>query len=105
MVTVLLWMPGCATEQVSTKPNPQASSAPVAESISVEQPTLVPKAMAALQEMSAYLRTLKTFKVNFKLLKDEILLSGQKVMIDGTMELTVQKPDSFHAPTKMEDSP
>ena len=55
--------------------------------------------------MGTYLRTLKTFKVNFELFNDEMLLSGQKVMIDGTMELTVQKPDSFHAPTKMEDSP
>ena len=55
--------------------------------------------------MGTYLRTLKTFKVNFELFNDEMLLSGQKVMIDGTMELTVQKPDNFHAPTKMEDSP
>jgi len=105
MVTVLLWMPGCAIEQVATKPNPQASSPPVAESIPAEQPILKPKAMAALLAMGTYLRTLKTFKVNFELFNDEMLLSGQKVMIDGTMELTVQKPDNFHAPTKMEDSP
>jgi hypothetical protein len=61
----------------------------------LSKPTLEPKAMAALQTMGTYLCTLKTFKVNFELFKDEILLSGQKVIIDGTMELIVQKTRQF----------
>jgi hypothetical protein len=104
IASVLLWSGGCSTEQVAAKPEPQISPTPVAESSPVEQPTLEPKAIAALQKMSAYLRALKTFKVNFKLFKDEVLLSGQKVMIDGTSELTVQKPDRFHASTKMDEA-
>lgn len=101
---VLLCAGGCSTEQVVAKPEPQVEPAPTVDSSAVEQPILEPKALAALQEMSAYLRTLKTFKVNFKLFKDEVLLSGQKIMIDGTSELTVQKPDRFYASTKMEEA-
>jgi hypothetical protein len=104
IASVLLCAGGCSTEQVVAKPEPQVEPAPTVDSSAVEQPILEPKALAALQEMSAYLRTLKTFKVNFKLFKDEVLLSGQKIMIDGTSELTVQKPDRFYASTKMEEA-
>jgi hypothetical protein len=104
ITTVLFWASGCTTGQVTAKPDPQASSAPVAEASTVEQPMLEPNAINALHKMSAYLRTLKTFKVNFKLFKDEVLLSGQKVMIDGTSELTVRKPDAFHFTTKIDEA-
>jgi hypothetical protein len=55
-------------------------------------PVIEPKAMDALQKMGGFLRTLKTFKVSFKVSKDEVLDSGQKVMVDGTSELTAQLP-------------
>ena len=60
--------------------------------------------MKALQRMGEFLRTLKNFEVSFKVSKDEVLDSGQKVMVDGTSELTVQTPDRFHFSTKIDEA-
>jgi hypothetical protein len=67
-------------------------------------PVIEPKAMEALQKMGGFLRTLKTFEVSFKVSKDEVLDSGQKVMVDGTSELTVQTPNRFHFSTKIDEA-
>ena len=60
--------------------------------------------MDALQKMGAFLQTLKAYEVSFKVSKDEVLDSGQKVMVDGTSELTVQRPDRFHFSTKIDEA-
>ena len=54
--------------------------------------------------MGGFLRTLKAYEVSFKVSKDEVLDSGQKVMVDGTSELTVQTPDRFHFSTKIDEA-
>jgi len=54
--------------------------------------------------MGAFLQTLKAFEVSFKVSKDEVLDSGQKVMVDGTSELTVQRPDRLHFSTKIDEA-
>jgi hypothetical protein len=102
--TLFILVEGCSTQPVVTSPEPQVKPATAVESNIVEPSTIEPKAMAALQKMSSYLRTLKAFKVSFRLFKDEVLLSGQKVMIDGTSELTVQQPDRFHFSTKIDEA-
>ncbi|MEQ1484472.1 DUF2092 domain-containing protein [Methyloglobulus sp.] len=102
--TLFILAEGCSTQPVATSPEPQVKPATAVESNVVEPSTIEPKAMAALQKMGGYLRSLKTFKVSFRLFKDEILLSGQKVMIDGASELTVQQPDRFHFSTKIDEA-
>lgn len=102
--TLLIFAEGCSTQQVANSPESSIMPEAAIETKSVESLPMEPKAIAALDKMSAYLRTLKTYKVSFKTFKDEVLLSGQKVMIDGTAELTVQKPDRFHASTKMDEA-
>jgi hypothetical protein len=67
-------------------------------------PVIEPKAKDALQKMGGFLRTLKAFEISFKVSKDEVLDSGQKVMVDGTSELTVQRPNRFYFSTKIDEA-
>jgi hypothetical protein len=107
---------GCSTQQVASSTAQQAQPSSVVASKSMEpsaavnsntvtsSPVIEPKAMEALQKMGGFLRTLKTFEVSFKVSKDEVLDSGQKVMVDGTSELTVQTPNRFHFSTKIDEA-
>jgi len=115
MPTLLVLASGCSTQQVALSSTPQTQPSVAVESKTMEpssaiesnaldSPVIEPKAMAALQKMGGFLRTLKTYKVDFKVSKDEVLDSGQKVMVDGTSELTVQTPDRFHFSTKMDEA-
>jgi hypothetical protein len=116
MPALLVLAGGCSTQQVASSSAPQVQPASVVESKSTEpsavaapstaQPTSViePKAMDALQKMGGFLRTLKAYEVSFKVSKDEVLDSGQKVMVDGTSELTVQTPNRFHFSTKIDEA-
>ena len=56
-------------------------------------PAVDPKAIAALESMGAYLRTLKSFEITATTATDEILDDGMKVQFDGTAKLTVRRPD------------
>jgi hypothetical protein len=107
---------GCSAQQAASSTALQAQPSPAVESKTIEPssaaepntvepaPVIEPKAMEALQKMGAFLQTLKTFEVSFKLSKDEVLDSGQKVMVDGTSELIAQRPDRFHFSTKMDEA-
>ena len=55
------------------------------------------KAVSALRSMGAYLRTLKSFGVNVKGAKDEVMDDGQKILISGTVNYLVRTPDRFRA--------
>ena len=99
---VLVLAGGCSTQQVASSSTQQVQPSSVVESKTIEpsaavepnavepSPVIEPKAMDALQKMGAFLQTLKAYEVSFKVSKDEVLDSGQKVMVDGTSELTVQ---------------
>ena len=116
MPALLVLAGGCSTQQVASSSAPQVQPSSVVESKTREpsaavephamEPSTViePKAMEALQKMGEFLRTLKNFEVSFKVSKDEVLDSGQKVMVDGVGELTVQRPDRFHFSTKIDEA-
>lgn len=105
MPTLLVFTGGCSTQQVASSSASQAQPSSAVESNAVDSALVIePKAMAALQKMGGFLRTLKTFEVSFKVSKDEVLDSGQKVMVDGTSELTVQTPNRFHFSTKIDEA-
>ena len=112
MPVLLALASGCSTQPVAT-PQAQPSSEvkakttePTAavETKAAESYVIEPKAMEALQKMGRFLRTLKAYEVSFKISKDEVLDSGQKIMVDGTSELTVQTPDRFHYSTKIDEA-
>ena len=112
MPVLLVLAGGCSTQQVASSPAPQMQPSPVAEIKEIEpaaavekpSPVIEPKAMAALQQMGRFLRTLKAYEVSFKTSKDEVLDSGQKVMVDGTSELIVQSPNHFHFSAKIDEA-
>jgi hypothetical protein len=102
---VLLLAGGCSMQQVATSSTQQVQPSSVVESKTIEPSSVIePKAMNALQKMGAFLQTLKAYEVSFKVSKDEVLDSGQKVMVDGTSELTVQRPDRLHFSTKNDEA-
>jgi len=114
--TLLVLAGGCSTQQVASSSAPQVQPSSVVESKTMEpspivesstvqsSPVIEPKAMDALSKMGGFLRTLKAYEVSFKVSKDEVLDSGQKVMVDGISELTVQTPDRFHFSTKIDEA-
>jgi len=55
------------------------------------------KAVNALRSMGAYLRTLNSFSVNVKGAKDEVMDDGQKILISGTVNYLVRRPDRLRA--------
>ena len=112
---LLVLLGGCSTQPVASsaqQPQPAtvAASKTIEPSVAIEpnamepSPVIEPKAMDALNKMGGFLRTLKAYEVSFKVSKDEVLDSGQKVMVDGTSELTVQTPDRFHFSTKIDEA-
>ena len=54
-------------------------------------------AIGAMNNMSTYLRTLKTFTVNVDSSSDEILANGQKVSINKTEQINVERPAKLWA--------
>ena len=52
-----------------------------------------PDAIAALNRMGTYLRTLKAFQVHAAITTEEVLLDGQKVQISAVVDLLAQRPD------------
>jgi len=54
-------------------------------------------ATEALNSMGAYMRTLKAFQVQSITTREEVLDDGQKITIDGTVDLLVKRPNGLRA--------
>jgi hypothetical protein len=105
MPILLVLAGGCSTAPVASSSAPQVQPPLAVDSNTLESSALIePKAMDALNKMGIFLRTLKAYEVSLKISKDEVLDSGQKVMVDGTSELTVQTPNQFHYSTKIDEA-
>jgi hypothetical protein len=50
-------------------------------------------ALAALDRMGAYLRTLKAFQIRSTTTVDDVLDDGQRIQNDGTVDMLVQRPN------------
>jgi hypothetical protein len=92
MPALLVLASGCSTQPVASSPAPQVQPSTVVEPKTMEpsaafesnvaesSSVIEPKAMEALNKMGGFLRTLKAYEVSFKVSKDEVLDSGQKVI-------------------------
>jgi hypothetical protein len=60
-------------------------------------PAIDPDAIAALPRMGAFLREQQKFAVRANVTTDDLLPSGQKVQMVGTIELMVRRPDRLRA--------
>lgn len=61
------------------------------------QPRIDPKAVSALERMSAFLRSQRTMTVSAETTTDEVLDNGQKVQSSGVAVLKVSRPDRLRA--------
>lgn len=61
------------------------------------------EAVQALYTMSAYLRTLKAFEMTSSFYRDEVLTTGQKVLINGESTTLIRLPDKYLAKVKVDE--
>jgi hypothetical protein len=62
-----------------------------------------PEAMAALDKMGAYLRTLKAFQVKAVTTTDDVLDDGQKIQSDGVIDMLAVRPSQLRVEVKRDD--
>lgn len=70
-----------------------ALSQPAAAAAAVREP----EAIAALEKMGAYLRTLTSFEVNGEGSVEEVLSTGQVIQSQGSVDLIVTRPNRLRA--------
>jgi hypothetical protein len=90
-VAMAVWAAEPAAQPAGQAPPSAAPSATAA------RPAIEPEAMTALRKMGEYLRSLPAFAVRAQTSIDEVLESGQKIQLDGDVELRVRKPDRLRA--------
>jgi hypothetical protein len=81
-----------ATASQSTDASTGGAGTPASYSAA---PTVDKGAVAALDRMGNYLRTLKGFQVRATTSRDEVLENGQKVQYTSTQDVLVQRPNRF----------
>ena len=87
---------GVAMANESPSGNASASSGEAPTLASNPGAAIVDKdAVAALDKMGAYLRSLKTFQVRANTTRDEVLDNGQKVQSASRSDVLVQRPNKF----------
>ena len=72
-----------------------AASAPAAAPAPTAAAVIDAKAVEHLNEIGAYLRSLKTFTVNADVTVEEVLDSGEKVENANTVEIAARRPDKL----------
>ena len=60
-------------------------------------PLVEPEAIAALDRMGSYLRTLKSFQVEAVTTDEDVLENGMKIQYSGTSNILVQMPNKLRA--------
>ena len=84
---VLVVLTASAQAQSPNAPFPQPQAAAAVEA----------GALAALERMGAYLRTLKAFQVEAKTTSEEVLDDGQKIKYAGVVNIVARFPDRLRA--------
>jgi hypothetical protein len=82
----------CLFSVIAVAQAPQARQKPTDTGGAID-----PRAMATLRSMSDYLKTLKTFRINSDVSRDEIVDSNMKIQKSASNEISVQLPDRLHA--------
>lgn len=60
-----------------------------------DQPRVEPEAVAALNKMGAYLRTLTSFEISADTTTDVVVDNGQKLKFEGKTDYKVRRPNGF----------
>jgi hypothetical protein len=81
----------------------QQAAKAVPATAATRAPAVDPAAIAAINRMGDYLKTLKAFSIHADTTTDEVLLSGPKVQFGGTIDLTFRDPDGLHIVFRRDD--
>ena len=89
-----------AQSQAPAKATPQVKvQSPLKRAAAAATPTtpaqVQPESLQALQRMSAYLGTLKSFEVTSNWSLDLVTMQGQRIQLDGVAKYKVRRPDRF----------
>lgn len=92
------------TQQTADTATTEPAAAASADATSTETASAVeekvdPAALSALETMSRYLGTVKTFEVRTTSTIDEVLETGQKVQFDSGATYRVRRPNAFRIET------
>ncbi|MFI5183679.1 MAG: DUF2092 domain-containing protein [Vicinamibacteria bacterium] len=68
-----------------------------------KDPAIEPEAVAAVERMGDFLKTLTAYSVHAETTTDEVLVAGPKVQYGGTIEATVRMPDRLRLSSVRED--
>jgi hypothetical protein len=82
----------CFSSVIAVAQKPQARQKPADKSSAID-----PRAMTALNRMNDYLKTLKTFRINTEVSKDELVDTNMKIQKSASNEISVQLPNRLHA--------
>jgi hypothetical protein len=90
---------GNSSTAFDTDRTPAATTAarPGAIDTSFGRDSIDREAVAALERMGAYLRTLKAFQVQGTITREDVLPNGQKVQRSGAADIIVRRPDRLRA--------
>src|SRR4029079_12358369 len=89
---ILILSVWCLSSGIMVAQTPQTRQKPADKSSAID-----PQAMTALRRMSDYLKTLKTFRINSEVSKDELVDTNMKIQKSASNEISVQLPDRLHA--------
>src|SRR5690349_15153999 len=89
-----IFLAGCSTTPADGSAAAGASAKPAQAQAAPERD---PAVFDRLQQMGAYLRSLKSFQVLSQTTIDEVLASGQKVQFGGTIGYRYVAPDKLRA--------
>jgi len=79
------------------------SDAQISNDAVQDSPLVEKEAMDALDTMSNYLRTLPAFEAASTFFRDEVLTTGQKILVGGKSSLTVKFPDKLFAKVQIDE--
>jgi hypothetical protein len=68
-----------------------------------KSPAIEPEAVAAVERMGDFLKTLTAYQVHAETTTDEVLVAGPKVQYGGAIEATVRMPDRLRLSAVRED--
>lgn len=92
---ILIAAAACSPAEQKSAEQPPAAEAPVSEAD--QRPPVDPEALAALERMGAYLRTLQAFEVHAETTRDMVLDgTEQKVQFAGTGVYRIRRPNAFY---------
>ena len=81
----------------------QKSASKTKAAATASAPTIDPEALAAVEKMEAYVKTLTSYSIHADTTTDEVLLAGPKVQFGGSLDGTLRLPNRMRLTVARDD--